>query len=134
MFLTFTSKQVHFKYGKNRWQRAFDEIAELGIMRIKKSYFLLNAAFALVTLTAYYFMFFTNINEIYYIAPALLCYTFLIILRFQDKVEYKYYVLLKDIYQNEIKIKIKATDRNIVGKQIDEYLNAQFEHFIMQTA
>jgi hypothetical protein len=134
MFITITSNQVHFRYGKNRWQYAFDEIDELGIVRRKKTYFLENLLFILVTAVAYYCMIFTHMADLYYIIPALLCYTILIILRFHDTVEFEYSVLVRDCFQQEIKIKIKASDRNIIGKQIDQYLNLQFDRMVKRTA
>ncbi|SNR44210.1 hypothetical protein SAMN04487979_10624 [Flavobacterium sp. ov086] len=134
MFITLTPNQVHFRYGKNQWQYSFDEIAELGILRKKKTYFLVNTMFILVTGVAYYCMIFSDIIDIYYIIPTLLCYTFLIILRFNDRTEFEYSVLVRDIYEKEITIKIKNQDRNLIGKQIDQYLNLQFDRMIQKTA
>ncbi len=134
MFITITSNQVQFRYGKNSWQYSFDEIDELGIVRRKKTYFLVNMLFIIVTAIAYYSMIFTRIPDLYYITPTLLCYTVLIILRFHDNVEFEYSVLVRDCFQQEIKIKIKAADRNIIGKQIDQYLNLQFDRMVKRTA
>lgn len=134
MFVTLTPNQVHFRYGKNQWQYTFDEIVELGISRRKKTYFLVNTLFILVTAIAYYCMIFSDIIDVYYIIPTLLCYTFLIILRFNDRSEFEYSVLVRDIYEKEITIKIKTEDRNLIGRQIDQYLNLQFDRMIKKTA
>lgn len=134
MFVTLTPNQVHFRYGKNQWQYTFDEIVELSILRRKKTYFLVNTLFILVTAIAYYCMIFSDIIDIYYIIPTLLCYTFLIILRFNDRSEFEYSVLVRDIYEKEITIKIKTEDRNLIGRQIDQYLNLQFDRMIKKTA
>ncbi|TPG40902.1 hypothetical protein EAH81_11215 [Flavobacterium pectinovorum] len=134
MFVTLTPNQVHFRYGKNQWQYTFDEIAELGISRKKKTYFFVNTLFILVTAIAYYCMIFSDIIEVYYIIPTLLCYTFLIILRFNDRAEFEYSVLVRDIYEKETTIKIKAEDRNLIGRQIDQYLTLQFDRMIKKTA
>lgn len=134
MFITLTSNQVHFLYGKNQWSYAFDEITELGIVRKKKTYFLINTAFILVTALAYYCMIFSDMADLYYIIPALLCYTFLVILRFHDSAEFQYHVIVRDRCENEIIIRIKTEDRHIIGKQIDQYLNLQFDRMIKKTA
>jgi hypothetical protein len=134
MSLTLTSNQVHFLYGKNQWSYAFDEITELGIVRKKKTYFLINSAFILVTALAYYCMIFSDMIDLYYIIPALLCYTFLVILRFHDNTEFQYHVIVRDRYEKEIIIRIKTEDRHIIGKQIDQYLNLQFDRMIKKTA
>lgn len=134
MFLTLTSNQVHFLYGKNQWSYAFDEITELGIVRKKKTYFLINAAFILVTALAYYCMIFSDMVDLYYIIPTLLCYTFLVILRFHDNAEFQYHVIVRDRFEKEIIVRIKTQDRHIIGKQIDQYLNLQFDRMIKKTA
>lgn len=134
MFITFTTTQVHFCYGKNKWYYAFEEIIELGFIRKKKKYFLTNFAFALVTLSAYYCMIFTRIPDLYYIIPSLFAFTILIVLRFHDKAEFNYYVLVRDCYQKERLVKIKNKDKNAIGKQIDAFQNIQFEHTIKKTA
>ncbi|MTH16107.1 hypothetical protein [Flavobacterium sp. LC2016-01] len=134
MFLTLTSTQVHFCYRKKRWNYAFDEIIELGLIRKKKNYFLLNATFIAVTAIAYYCMIFTKMTDLYYIIPALLAYTVLIILRLHNPAEFDYYVFVRDCYEKEIIVKIKNKDKNNMGKQIDEFFNHQFERMTMQTA
>ncbi|TDO73338.1 hypothetical protein EV143_106281 [Flavobacterium chryseum] len=130
MFITLTQDQVRFYYGSERWRYNFNEIVELGLLKKKKSYILENSAFAAVTALAYYFMMFSTVVELYYIIPALLCYTILIILRFHSALEFDYYVIVKDIHKNEIKVKIKAFDRPVIGKQIDQYLNLKFDKIL----
>ena len=132
MFITLTHDQVCFYYGSERWQYNFDEIAELGLLKKKKSYFLENIAFLIVTAFAYYFIIFSNFAELYYIIPTLLCYTILIILRFPKNIEFDYYVIVKDIYQKETKVKIKALDRTKIGKQIDQYLSLKFDQILQE--
>jgi len=132
MFITLTHDQVRFYYGSEHWQYNFDEIVELGLLKKKKSYFLENIAFLIVTAFAYYFIIFSNFAELYYIIPTLLCYTILIILRFPKNVEFDYYVIVKDIYQKETKIKIKALDRTKIGKQIDQYLSLKFDQILQE--
>ncbi|WKL49444.1 hypothetical protein Q1W71_06550 [Flavobacterium pectinovorum] len=130
MFITLTHDQVRFYYGSEHWQYNFDEIVELGLLKKKKSYFLENIAFLIVTVFAYYFIIFSNFAELYYIIPTLLCYTILIILRFPKNIEFDYYVIVKDIYQKETKVKIKALDRTKIGKQIDQYLSLKFDQIL----
>ncbi|KUJ63537.1 hypothetical protein AR687_02285 [Flavobacteriaceae bacterium CRH] len=133
MFITLTHDKVQFYYGSKHWQYNFNEIVELGLLKKKKSYLLENTAFVAVTALAYYFMMFSNLVELYYIIPALLCYTILIILRFHNDAEFDYYVIVKDIYNKEIKVKIKAFDRPAIGKQIDQYLNLKFDRILQIT-
>lgn len=133
MFISLTHDQVQFHYGSNRWQYSFNEIVELGLLKKKKSYFFENSAFIAVTALAYYCMIFTNLMELYYVIPALLAYTFLIILRFHNNGEFEYYVIVKDIYKKETKVKIDALDRPVIGKQIDHYLNFEFNRILRNT-
>ncbi|WP_426484840.1 hypothetical protein [Flavobacterium sp. 2] len=79
-------------------------------------------------------MLFTKIADMYYVIPALLSFTILIILRFQDSAEFDYYVLVRDCYQKEIIVKIKGKDKNYMSKQIEEYVNIQFERITKKTA
>jgi Ca2+/Na+ antiporter len=102
------------------------------LLKKKKSYFLENIAFLIVTFFAYYFIIFSNFAELYYIIPTLLCYTILIILRFPKNLEFDYYVIVKDIYQKETKVKIKALDRTKIGKQIDQYLSLKFDQILQE--
>jgi len=132
MFFTLTHDQVQFHYGSKRWQYNFDEIVELGLLKKKKSYFLENSAFAAITALAYYFMVFSDVTELYYIIPTLLCYTILIILRFHNTIDFEYYVIVRDVYKNQTKVKINPSDRPVIGKQIDQYLNIQFDHMLQE--
>lgn len=133
MFFTLTQDQIQFQYGSKRWQYSFNEIAELGLLKKKKTYLLENSAFILVTVLAYYCMVFSNMMELYYIAPTLLIYTVLIILRFYNDIEFEYYVIVRDIYKKETKVKIKGLDRPAIGKQIDQYLNLNFARLLQNT-
>lgn len=133
MFFTLTHDQVQFQYGSNRWQYGFNEIAELGLLKKKKTYLLENTVFIIVTALAYYCMVFSNLSELYYISPTLLAYTILIILRFYNDIEFEYYVIVKDIYKKETKVKIKGLDRPVIGKQIDHYLNVNFDRLLQKT-
>jgi hypothetical protein len=133
MFFTLTHDQVQFQYGSNRWQYSFNEIAELGLLKKKKTYLLENGAFIAVTALAYYCMVFSSLSELYYIAPTLLLYTILIILRFHNDIEFEYYVIVRDIYKKETKVKIKAPDRPVIGKQIDHFLNLNFDRLLQKT-
>lgn len=134
MPLTIFSDKVRFRYKSKNWQYQFNEIKELGLLKKKKKYFLENAAFIAVTATTYYCMLFSNLMDLYYIIPAILCYAFIIAIRFSNKAEFVYFVFVKDIYQNEIRTKIAAKDRMLVGKQIDSYLDLQFEKSVKRTA
>ncbi|MNX71597.1 hypothetical protein D3C86_1029180 [compost metagenome] len=78
-------------------------------------------------------MLFTDLMDLYYVIPTLLCYTILIILRLHTRIEFEYYVIVKDIYQKEIKVKIDVLDRPLIGKQIDEYLNHEYYRILHQT-
>lgn len=133
MFISLTHDQVQFQYGSKHWQYNFNEIVELGLLKKKKTYLFENGAFMAVTVLAYYCMIFTNVMELYYLIPTLLCYSFLIILRFNNKTEFDYFVIVKDIYKKEIKVKINALDRPVIGKQIDQYLNFEFERILKTT-
>ncbi|OMQ10441.1 hypothetical protein [[Flexibacter] sp. ATCC 35103] len=133
MFFTLTHDQVQFQYGSKRWQYSFNEIAELGLLKKKKSYLLENGAFISVTAFAYYCMVFSNLSELYYIAPTLLMYTILIILRFYNDIEFEYYVIVRDIYKKETKVKINSTDRPVIGKQIDHFLHLNFDRLLQKT-
>ena len=133
MFFTLTHDQVQFQYGSKRWQYSFNEIAELGLLKKKKTYLLENSAFILVTALAYYCMVFSNLMELYYIGPTLLVYTILIILRFHNGIEFEYYVIVRDIYKKETKVKIRGTDRPAIGKQIDHFLNVNFDRLLQKT-
>lgn len=133
MFISLTNDQVQFQYGSKQWQYNFNEIVELGLLKKKKTYLFENGAFTAVTVLAYYCMIFTNVMELYYLIPTLLCYSFLIILRFNNKAEFDYFVIVKDIYKKETKVKIDALDRPAIGKQIDQYLNFEFERILKTT-
>ncbi|OXA76468.1 hypothetical protein SAMN05444397_11311 [Flavobacterium aquidurense] len=133
MFISLTHDQVQFCYGSIRWQYDFNEIAELVLLKRKKTYILENCAFIAVTAFAYYCMLFTNVIALYYITPTLLCYAILIILRFHNKVDFEYYVVVKDIYKKEVVVKISASDRPAIGKQIDQYLNYQYDQIVQKT-
>lgn len=133
MFLTLTHDQVQFCYGSEHWQYDFNEIAELGLLKKKKSYLFENISFILVTVCAYYFMIFSDLSELYYIVPTIICYTVLIILRFPKNTEFDYYVIVKDIYDKETKIKINAFDKIKIGKQIDQYRSLKFDHILQAT-
>ena len=132
MFFTLTHDQVQFHYGSKRWQYNFNEIVELGLLKKKKSYLLENGVFAAITALAYYFMVFSDVTELYYIIPTLLGYTILIILRFHNTIDFEYYVIVRDIYKNQTKVKINPSDRPAIGKQIDQYLNIQFDHILQE--
>lgn len=134
MFLKLTSTHVHFTYRKKKWRYSFDEIIELGLIRKKKNYFFVNLLFFLVTIVAYYCMFFTKIKDLNYIIPALIAFSILIIIRFHNSSEFDYYVVVRDCYQKEIVIKIKIEDKNCVDKQITEFSNLQFERITKKTA
>ncbi|MCD9576928.1 hypothetical protein [Flavobacterium soyae] len=133
MFISLTHDQVQFQYGSKQWQYNFNEIVELGLLKKKKTYLFENGAFMAVTALAYYCMIFTSLMELYYLIPTLLCYSFLIILRFNNKTEFDYFVIVKDIYKKETKVKIDALDRPMIGKQIDQYLNLEFERVLKTT-
>ncbi|MFB9110818.1 hypothetical protein [Flavobacterium gyeonganense] len=133
MFITIFSDTIKFNYKSKNWQYNFDEIKELGLLRKRKKYFLENSAFIAVTAVAYYCMIFTDMMDLYYIIPTILCYAFIIIARF-DSSEFIYFVFVKDIYQKETRIKIEANDRFLIGRQIDQYLDFQFERNIKSTA
>jgi hypothetical protein len=133
MFISLTHDQVQFHYGSLQWQYNFNEIEELILLKKKKTYLLINGAFITVTALAYYCMLFTDLMDLYYVIPTLLCYTILIILRLHTKIEFEYYVIVKDIYQKEIKVKIDVMDRPLIGKQIDQYLNHEYYRILHQT-
>lgn len=42
MFITLNHDHVHFEYGSHRWQYNFNEIVELGLLKKKKTYLLIN--------------------------------------------------------------------------------------------
>jgi hypothetical protein len=54
-------------------------------------------------------------------------------MRFNNKSEFDYFVIVKDIYKKETKVKIDALDRPAIGKQIDQYLNFEFERILKTT-
>ncbi|MEL1254376.1 hypothetical protein AAEO57_11355 [Flavobacterium sp. DGU38] len=134
MFITIFSDTIKLHYKSKNWQYHFDEIKELGLLKKKKKYFLENGVFIAVTAVAYYCMIFTDLMDLYYIIPTLLCYVFIIIARFDKPSEFVYFVIVKDIYRKEIRIKIDLKDRLPIGKQIDQYLDFQFERNIKKTA
>ncbi len=129
MPLTIFSDKVRFRYKSKNWQ-----YKELGLLKKKKKYFLENGAFIAVTAATYYCMLFSNLMDLYYIIPAILCYALIIAARFGNKDEFVYFVFVKDIYQNEIRTRIAYKDRALVGKQIDYYLDLQFERSVKRTA
>lgn len=133
MFITLTHDQVQFYYGSKNWQYNFNEIVELGLLKKKKSFLLQNTAFIGISALACYFIMFSDLTELYYIIPILLCYTILVILRFHTAAEFDYYVIVKDIYKKEVRIKIKAFDRIAIGKQIDQYLSLKFDQILQIT-
>lgn len=130
MFISLTHDQVQFCYRSKNWQYSFNEIVELGLLKKKRTYLFENGAFITITALVYYCMIFTTLMELYYLIPALLCYTFLIILRFHNNTEFDYFVIVKDIYRKQTKIKIDAHDRSAIGKQIDSYLNFEFNRIL----
>lgn len=132
MFFTLTHDQVQFCYGSKRWQYSFNEIVELGLLKKKKSYLLENGAFIAITAIAYYCMVFSDLMEMYYIVPTLLGYTLIIIFRFHADIDAEYYVIVKDVYRKEIRVKIKNLDRPVIGKQIDQYLNLEFDRMLQK--
>ncbi|WP_427874859.1 hypothetical protein [Flavobacterium sp. MMS24-S5] len=134
MPLTVFSDKVRFRYKSKNWQYHFDEIKEIGLLKKKKKYFLENGAFLAVTAATYYCMLFSNLIDLYYIIPAILCYSFILAMRFWNKAEFAYFVFVKDIYQNKIRTKIATKDRILVGKQIDSYIDLQFERSVKRTA
>lgn len=134
MPITITPDKIKFCYESNTWQYDFDEIKELGILKKKKTYFMQNGAFIIVTAIAYYCMIFSNLPDLYYIIPVLFCYTFIIISRFYNPAKFVYFVLVRDVYQKEIKTKIALKDRFLIGKQIDHYLDLKFERNIKKMA
>ncbi|MFB9076785.1 hypothetical protein ACFFLS_23780 [Flavobacterium procerum] len=134
MFITLTSDKITFRFKSKQWHYHFDEIKELGLVRRKKMFYLENTAFAAVTAITYYFMIFTNVSDLYYIIPAVLCYTILVIARFYHTDEFVYLVMIKDVYDNEKRIKIASNDRLLIGKQIDSFLELQFNQNIKKTA
>ena len=105
MPLTILPNKIRFSYKSKNWQYDFDEIKEIGLLKKRKKYFLENTAFAVVTAVTYYCMIFSDIMDLYYIIPALLCYTLIITVRFSDPTEFVYFIFVKDIYQKEIKTK-----------------------------
>ncbi|WP_345147109.1 hypothetical protein [Flavobacterium ginsengiterrae] len=133
MFISLIHDQVQFCYGSKKWQYSFNEIVELCLLKKKRTYLLENGVFVAVTVLAYYCMIFTNLMELYYVIPALLCYAFLIIMRFHNNTEFDYFVIVKDIYLKETKVKINAQDRSAIGKQIDNYLNFEFNRILEET-
>ncbi|WP_264537967.1 hypothetical protein [Flavobacterium sp. N1736] len=133
MFITLTHDQVQFYYGSEHWQYNFNEVVELGLLKKKRSFFLENSAFVAITAVAYYFMVFSDLVELYYIIPTLLCYTILIILRFYTNIEFDYYVIVKDVYKKETKIKINPLDRTTIAKQIDQYSSLKFDQILQRT-
>ncbi|MCM0668169.1 hypothetical protein [Flavobacterium tyrosinilyticum] len=134
MPLTVFSDKVRFRYKSKNWQYQFDEIKEIGLLKKKKKYFLENGVFLAVTAATYYCMLFSNLMDLYYIIPAILFYSFIIAIRLGNKAEFIYFVFVKDIYQNKIRTKIATKDRILVGKQIDSYLDLQFERSVKRTA
>lgn len=132
MFFTLTHDQVQFCYGSKRWQYSSNEIVELGLLKKKKSYFLENGVFIAITAIAYYCMVFSDLMEMYYIVPTLLCYTIIIISRFHTGIDAEYYVIVKDVYKREIRVKIKNLDRPVIGKQIDQYLSLEFDRMVQK--
>lgn len=133
MSIILTHDQVQFYYGSEHWKYNFNEIAELGLLKKKRSYLFENSAFIAITAFAYYFVIFSDIAELYYIIPILLCYTILIILRFPKSSEFDYYVVVKDIYKKETKVKINPLDKSKIGKQIDQFLSLKFDHILQTT-
>ncbi len=134
MPLTIFHDEIRFCYKSKNWQYHFDEIKKLGMLRKKKKYFLENGIFIAVTASAYYCMIFSDIMELYYIIPALLCYTLIIISRLKNPSEFNYFVIVKDVYQNEIISKIEAKDRAMIRRQIDHFKELRFERYIKNTA
>ncbi|AWK07126.1 hypothetical protein HYN56_23995 [Flavobacterium crocinum] len=126
--------KIKFDYDSKEWQYQFNEIRELRLLKKKKKYFLENGAFIAVTGATYYCMIFSNLMDLYYIIPALLCYALIIASRFKNNNEFEYFIFVKDIYKKEIRTKIATKDRVLIGKQIDQYLGLQFERNIGRTA
>lgn len=132
MILTLMHNKVLFHYGTKKWQYSFNEISSLGLIRKKKTFYLEDGSFIAVTVLGYYCMFFTDIVDLYYLTPITLFYTIIIILRF-NSAEFKYYVLVQDIYGKQTKVKIKAVDKPKIRKQIDVYLNQKFEQSLQKS-
>jgi len=134
MPLTIFADKVRFRYKSKNWQYQFDEIKEIGLRKKKKKYFLENGTFIAITAVAYYCMLLSDLAALYFLIPVLLCFTLIIELRSRNKQRFDYFVFVKDIYQNEIRTKIEPKDYTLVGKQIDSYLDLQFERSIKRTA
>jgi len=126
MFINCTVKEVQFRYGTKGWKYAYNEISELCIVRKKKTYLIKNLLFTILGVLGYNCMIFSNFTNLYFIIPILLCYC-IIFLGFQDVTEFNYYVLVRDINNNAIKIKISARHQSIIGKSIYEYKKLMFD-------
>lgn len=134
MPLTILPDKIRFCYKSKNWQYHFDEIKEIGLLKKKKKYYLKNGAFTIVTAVTYYCMIFSDLPDLYYIIPAILCYAFIISMKGVNSARFVYFIFVRDINKNVIRTEIEAKDRLLVGKQIDYYLNLQFERNIGRTA
>lgn len=126
MFITLTNDVVEFNYGSKRWKYHFSEIVELGLVKSKKTFLLLDTALVSATAAGYYYAVNSDFLESYYIAPATLFYVLLLTKRFYNVEEFQYHVILRDIYDKTKTVKIKNEDRNAMGKQIDSYLELNY--------
>lgn len=134
MSITISPEEIKFNYKSKNWKYHFDEIKKLGLLKKKRNYFAENTVFVIATFTVYYCMLFSDLMALYYIVPTLLSYLFIIIMKFNNDTEFVYFVFVKDIYKNEIKTKIAVKDHFLIAKQIDKYLDLQFERNIRKMA
>ncbi|MFD2940642.1 hypothetical protein [Flavobacterium notoginsengisoli] len=126
--------KIKFDYKSKKWQYQFDEIKELGLLKKKKKYFIQNGTFIAGATAAYCGMIFSELTDLNYVIPVLLCYILIITSGFKSKTEFVYFIFVKDIYKSEIRTKIASKDRLLIGRQIDHYLDLQFERNIRRTA
>lgn len=98
MFVIIFFDKIKFYYKFKNWYYYFDEIKEFGLIKREKKYFLENGVFIVVIVVVYYCMIFFNLMDLYYIILIFLCYIFIIIVRFNDFLEFVYFVFVKDIY------------------------------------
>lgn len=127
MFLTFTDHYVHFKYGSKGWQYSYGDIALLGMLRQKRTYFIEKAATLVFSAALYYYLFFTGMDYLLFVIPLASCFITAAVIRYRTAPEFEYYVIVKDRSGAAVKIKIRICDKKTLCAELAHYDSLKFQ-------
>jgi len=131
MFLRITSQDVQFNYGKKGWRYNFNEVAALGMLKKKNTYFFESISFVAAGIFLYYSLFYC-LNYLYYPEIAVLCCILAAACRYLCRKDFTYYVRVTDKEGRVIKIKIKERDKSAILKELHVYDNLRFQRSLQK--